>query len=50
MGYTDEEMQIFRSDPEKVKMVTQTPEFEKKGVNSALNSYLPLPSIPPRGV
>jgi len=29
MGYTDEEMQIFRSDPEKVKMVTQTPEFVK---------------------
>ena len=29
MGYTDEEMEIFRSDPEKVKMVTQTPEFVK---------------------
>ena len=27
MEYTDEEMEIFRSDPEKVKMVTQTPEF-----------------------
>jgi len=27
MGYTDEEMETFRSDPEKVKMVTQTPEF-----------------------
>jgi len=29
MGYTDEEMKIFRSDPAKVKMVTQTPEFVK---------------------
>ncbi len=29
MGYTDEEMEVFRSDPEKVKMVTQTPEFVK---------------------
>jgi uncharacterized repeat protein (TIGR04076 family) len=29
MGYTDEEMVIFRSDPEKVKMVTETPEFVK---------------------
>ena len=29
MGYTDEEMETFRSDPEKVKMVTQTPEFVK---------------------
>ncbi len=29
MGYTDKEMEIFRSDPEKVKMVTQTPEFAK---------------------
>ena len=29
MGYTDQEMEIFRSDPEKVKMVTQTPEFVK---------------------
>ena len=27
MGYTDQEMETFRSDPEKVKMVTQTPEF-----------------------
>jgi len=27
MGYTDEEMKIFKSDPEKVKMVTETPEF-----------------------
>ena len=32
MGYTDEEMEIFRSDPEKVKMVTQTPEFVKYSV------------------
>lgn len=27
MGYTDEEMEIFRSDPVRVQMVTQTPEF-----------------------
>jgi uncharacterized repeat protein (TIGR04076 family) len=32
MGYTDEEMKIFRSDPEKVKMVTETPEFVKTRV------------------
>jgi len=32
MGYTDEEMKIFRSDPEKVKMVTGTPEFVKARV------------------
>lgn len=29
MEYTDEEMEIFKSDPHKVKMVTQTPEFVK---------------------
>ena len=29
MGYTDEEMKTFRSDPVKVKMVTETPEFVK---------------------
>lgn len=29
MGYKDEEMKIFRSDPQKVKMVTGTPEFAK---------------------
>ncbi len=29
MAYTDEEMDTFRSDPEKVKMVTQTPDFVK---------------------
>lgn len=29
MGYTDEEMAVFRSDPEKVKLVTQRPEFVK---------------------
>ncbi len=29
MGYTDEEMRLFRSDPEKVRMVTGTPEFVK---------------------
>ena len=32
MGYTDEEMEIFKSDPEKVKMVTETPEFVKSRV------------------
>jgi uncharacterized repeat protein (TIGR04076 family) len=29
MGYTDAELAVFRSDPEKVKMVTQTPDFVK---------------------
>jgi uncharacterized repeat protein (TIGR04076 family) len=29
MGYTDEDMVLFKSDPNKVKMVTQTPEFVK---------------------
>jgi uncharacterized repeat protein (TIGR04076 family) len=29
MGYTDEEMKTFRSDPQKVRMVTGTPEFAK---------------------
>jgi len=29
MGYTDQEIAIFRSDPEKVRMVTQTPDFVK---------------------
>jgi uncharacterized repeat protein (TIGR04076 family) len=29
MGYTDQEMEIFRSDPQKVRMVTQTPDFVK---------------------
>ncbi len=29
MGYTDEELKTFRSDPEKVKMVTQSPDFVK---------------------
>ncbi len=29
MEYTDEEMETFKSDPIKVKMVTQTPEFVK---------------------
>jgi uncharacterized repeat protein (TIGR04076 family) len=32
MGYTDEEMKIFKSDPEKVKMVTQTPDFVKRKI------------------
>ena len=27
MEYTDEEMAVFKSDPVKVKMVTETPEF-----------------------
>ncbi len=29
MGYTDAEMKIFASDPQKVRMVTETPEFLK---------------------
>ena len=29
MGYTDKELELFRSDPQKVKMVTETPEFVK---------------------
>ncbi len=29
MKYTDEEMVVFRSDPEKVKMVTESPDFVK---------------------
>jgi uncharacterized repeat protein (TIGR04076 family) len=29
MGYTDEELKLFQSDPEKVKIVTQTPDFVK---------------------
>ena len=32
MGYTDEEMKIFQSAPEKVKMVTQTPDFVKRRI------------------
>ena len=32
MGYTDEEMKVFRSDPEKVKMVTDTPDFAKSRI------------------
>jgi uncharacterized repeat protein (TIGR04076 family) len=32
MGYTEEEMKVFRSNPEKVKMVTQTPDFVKRRV------------------
>ena len=27
MGYTDEDMILFKSDPRKVKMVTQSPDF-----------------------
>ena len=29
MEYTDEELAVFKSDPLKVKMVTETPEFVK---------------------
>ena len=32
MGYTDEEMKIFRSDPLKVKMVTESPDFVKSRI------------------
>jgi uncharacterized repeat protein (TIGR04076 family) len=32
MGYTDAEMAVFRSDPVKVKMVTETPEFVKSRI------------------
>jgi len=32
MGYTDEEMEIFKSNPEKVKMVTETPGFVKSRI------------------
>jgi len=32
MGYTDEEMKLFRSDPDKVRMVVGTPEFAKARV------------------
>jgi len=32
MGYTDEELEMFRSDPEKVKMVTERPDFVKCNV------------------
>jgi uncharacterized repeat protein (TIGR04076 family) len=32
MGYTDAEMKVFRSDPLKVKMVTETPEFVKSRI------------------
>lgn len=32
MEYTDEEMEIFCADPDKVKMVTETPDFVKTRV------------------
>ena len=32
MGYTDAEMAVFRSDPVKVKMVTESPEFVKSRI------------------
>jgi len=32
MGYTDAEMAVFRSDPLKVKMVTESPEFVKSRI------------------
>ena len=28
MEYTDEEMEVFKSDPLKVKMVTETPDLQ----------------------
>ena len=40
MGYSDEEMKIFRTDPEKVKMVTETPDFVKcKVVAEVIESH-----------
>lgn len=32
MGYTDAEMAVFRADPVKVKMVTESPEFVKSRI------------------
>jgi uncharacterized repeat protein (TIGR04076 family) len=32
MGYTDAEMKVFRADAQKVKMVTETPEFVKSRI------------------
>ena len=32
MGYTDAEMAVFRSDPRKVKMVTESPGFVKSRI------------------
>jgi uncharacterized repeat protein (TIGR04076 family) len=32
MGYNDQEMEVFKSDPTRVKMVTETPEFVKKRI------------------
>lgn len=32
IGYSDEDMEVFRSDPVRVKMVTETPEFVKKRI------------------
>lgn len=32
MGYTDQEMKIFRADPAKVKMVTESPRFVKSRI------------------
>lgn len=32
MGYTDEQMKLFKSDPEKVQMVTDTPDMVKCSV------------------
>ena len=32
MGYTDAEMALFRSDPVKVKMVTESPQFVKSRI------------------
>ncbi len=32
MGYTDEQMRVFRSDPLKVKMVTESPAFVRSRI------------------
>ncbi len=32
MGYTDAELEVFKSDPLKVRMVTETPEFVKSRI------------------
>ena len=32
MGYTDDELEMFKSDPMRLKMVTETPEFVKKRI------------------
>ena len=32
MGYSDQELAVFKSNPTRVKMVTETPEFVKKRI------------------